>query len=166
MNKWTIENNIKTIDLYNNFNDNYIFVYLFNYVKNLTSNDYQLMTLFRNYVINNEIQIFNYLFFDNREKVYCCDLLKLNVYGNHIIKINDDYYRLATNDYLNKHNGCTMIVYKLKPKIYDNITLYHFSEYENNKMTISISGERNKPDATKILHIKLHQDFYLIENKI
>jgi hypothetical protein len=162
MNKWTIENNINTIDLYNNFNDDNIFSFLFNYVKNNATNNYELMTLFRNYVMNNDKQILNYLFLDNKEKVYCCDILKSNVYGNHIIKINNDYYRLTTNDHLNKHNGYTMEVFKLKPKIYDNVTLYHFSEYENNKITVSVSNERNKSDNEKILHIKLFFDFYYI----
>ena len=159
--KCALNRSITTKDLYNNFSDENIFIYIYNHcVKylTLTFNNVDLCNLLKLYLIDNNLQILEYIFLRGA-KINTSDFNSKVRYLKHVIKINDEYY-IFYDDKDNRHNNYNMITKKLIPKRNEaaNKTLYHYSCASPERIAINISNQYY--DTNKFVHIELFDDFF------
>lgn len=164
--KWEIEKN-NSYHLFNNFNDEYTFKYIFNHVKEYlcknSVNEYALLELFKKYIVEDEEKnILSYIFRRN-EIILNEDFRKIsNRDGKYIIKIKDEYYVLYENS-LKNFDNYNLKVNKLIPKIHENglYVIYNYIIHEKEPITFNITDEKRKKNEDKILHIKLFDNVFI-----
>lgn len=163
LHKIQLNKSISTIDLFNAFTDENIFIYVYNHcIKYLTLsfNDVNLCNMFKLYLIDDDLKILDYIFLrgakintsDFNSKVRCL---------KYAIKINDEYF-VFFDDRDFRHNNCSLIVKKMIPKRDDdkNITLYHYGVTESARFAYNIINQLY--DANKFIHIELFDNFFFV----
>lgn len=161
---WKIEKKITTKELYENFSDENIFVYVYNYViKNAKINgidNYELMESFKNFIIDNNLNILKSIFYKG-ENVYTIDYRKKIRDEKYIIKIKDEYYILFKEE--KEHfTNYSITVKKLIPKEYEDITIYYYYAKNDDRIVFNIIKEKYQPKENMQLHIQLIDDFYFV----
>ena len=165
LHKWEMEE-MDAETLYLNFSEENTFLYLFNYVKkNLMmggSKNYDLLDLFKKYILNDDYKTILKHIFDQGAKIYSEDFKKYPRHGDYLIKFNNEYYKINDDNFRNNFNNTTMIVKKLIPVKYNDLILYNYDYAEDEKITFCTLGEISKKIEDKKIHIRCFDKSYFL----
>lgn len=168
--KLNINKIITTKNLYNNFNKENLFIYLYNYtIKNLSvPQKYDILDKFKKFVLSENIENIELLkfIFLNGENVLAENFNK-KIRPNEskfIIKIENIYY-IEYKDNKQWTNINNLILMKLKPKKDKDLILFHLQEFENEKVPFIINRHPLYPIEKKAVCIEIYDDFYFVQEE-
>ena len=161
----SINKNITSIELYQNYNSDNLFIYLLNHVNKFmrfgSLDNYELMSLFKSYIIDNNFDILNYIF-KKGEIILMEDFRKKIRYDNYIIEIDSEYFILEKINFPIFDSSC-IAVNKLIPMIYDDFIFYHTQFYDNKRLVFTLYDEFYKSYEKKYKHIVVYDNFYFVK---
>ncbi len=161
LHKLNLKITITTLELYNAYTPENIFIYIYNHcIKYLVNsfNDVNLCNLLKLYLINDDMAILDYIFLRGA-KINTSDFNSKIRCQKYAIKINDDYY-VFHNDRDTKHDNYNLIVKKMIANNCGGPTLYHYGITESDRIAFNITNQLYDPN--KYIHFELFDNFFFI----